>query len=227
VSAAKIRVLLIDDDEDQAVITRDLLEEAEGLEFELDWLPTYEQGLEQLLAGDHDVCFLDYRLGARTGLDLLRAAMQADCAVPVVMLTGQGDHEVDMAAMEAGAADFLAKAEISPSQLARSLRYARARRVAAEDRVRKEKLQGVLEMAGAACHEFSQPLQALMGYVELVARGAGQGSDDCAELLGKIHAEARRLAEVVNKVNRITSYETRDYAGNVKIVDIDKAASSE
>jgi CheY-like chemotaxis protein len=68
----RIRVLLVDDDEDDALLTRELLEEAEGLQFTLDWVSTAEAGLGALVAPGYDIGLIDYRLGARTGLELIQ-----------------------------------------------------------------------------------------------------------------------------------------------------------
>jgi signal transduction histidine kinase len=123
-SAPRLRVLLIDDDEDSPLLTRDLLARVAGAAFDLEWQRTYEAGLEALRQGRHDACLLDYRLGARDGLELLRQAVAEGCRTPVIMLTGQGDHAIDMQAMKAGAADYLVKDVLDPSRLERSLRYA-------------------------------------------------------------------------------------------------------
>jgi len=118
-----IRVLLVDDDEDAYLLTRDLLEEMQGYRADLTWAETYEAGLEALGRGGYDAALVDYRLGARTGLDLMRAATTADCATPIILLTGQGDRAVDVAAMEAGAADYVVKGQ-GAAPLERALRYA-------------------------------------------------------------------------------------------------------
>ena len=67
---------------------------------------------------------LDYNLGARTGLDLLREVLARGCRTPIIMLTGNDDHEVDVKAMEAGAADYLVKGQFGGPHLERSIRYA-------------------------------------------------------------------------------------------------------
>ena len=63
-----IRVLLIEDDEDDYVLTRDLLSEIKGAPFHLDWVKDYDAALAVMTANRHDVYLLDYRLGARNGL---------------------------------------------------------------------------------------------------------------------------------------------------------------
>jgi two-component system NtrC family sensor kinase len=120
----KIRVLLVDDDEDDYVITRDLLAEIAEMDFHLDWVGTYGTALEVISRAEHDVYLVDFGLGERNGLELLRDALGRGCRAPIILLTGQGDHEVDIEAMKAGAADYLVKGQIAAQLLERSIRYA-------------------------------------------------------------------------------------------------------
>jgi len=119
-----IKILLIDDDEDDYVVTRDLLSESKGLKHELQWVHSYEEALEAIGLNEHDVYLLDYRLGAHTGLDLLHNAANNGCRAPIILMTGQGDQEVDFRAMKAGAADYLVKGDLNAPLLERSIRYA-------------------------------------------------------------------------------------------------------
>lgn len=119
-----VRVLLIDDDQDDYLITRDLLAEIPAGDYQLAWSPDYEAGLEAFCKNEHDVVLLDYRLGVRTGLELLAEAHARNCVLPVILLTGQGEREIDLAAMRVGAADYLEKSRLDPTLLERSIRYA-------------------------------------------------------------------------------------------------------
>ena len=119
-----IKVLLVEDDEDDFIITRDLLAEIRSREFVLDWAKTYEKGLELMVLNRHDVCLVDYRLGAHNGVELLRAAIERGCQSPVILLTTSGHQTVDVEAMEAGASDYLVKGDLEPVSLERSIRYA-------------------------------------------------------------------------------------------------------
>lgn len=135
-----IRALLVDDDEDAYVLTRDLLSEIEGTESDLDWSATFEEALKAIKENQYDVCLVDYRLGERSGLELMSEALRNGCKAPIILLTGEGNHEVDVEAMKAGAADYLVKGRIDASLLERSIRYAiehkRARDELAADRER-------------------------------------------------------------------------------------------
>jgi len=130
---AVLRVLVVDDDEEDFLILRDLLADFPQGRFELDWVATLAEGARALRENRHDVFLVDYHLGPDNGMDLVRMAV-AERSVhrPVIMLTGQGNPDVDREALAAGASDYLVKGNIDAEKLARSLRYAaeRARQVA-------------------------------------------------------------------------------------------------
>ena len=121
---SSLRVLLVDDDEDDYVLTRDLLSEVKGTTYETMWVSRCTEALEVICKDAYDVCLIDYRLGEETGIELLRKAMAAGCRMPMILLTGQGDREIDIEATRAGAADYLVKGEIGPQILERAIRYA-------------------------------------------------------------------------------------------------------
>lgn len=119
----EIRVLLIEDDEDDYILTRDLFSEMSLVNFKLYWEPDYNKARKKLLNKEHHIYLIDYRLGKKNGIDLLREARYIGNNQPIILLTGQGDREVDLLAMQEGAADYLVKGNIDPNSLSRSLRY--------------------------------------------------------------------------------------------------------
>jgi diguanylate cyclase (GGDEF)-like protein len=119
----RLHVLLIEDDEDDLVLVQDLLADLE-VEITLRWETTYDGGRAALQSGDYDVCIMDYRLGARDGLELLREMDTTTPVTPIIFLTGEDSRQLDMEAMEAGAADYLVKGKIDSPLLERSIRYA-------------------------------------------------------------------------------------------------------
>lgn len=128
-----LRIVLIDDDEDYFVIVRDLLADAQNIRAKLTWEDSYAKGLAAIGTNHTDVFLVDYRLGAENGLDLLRAATAKNVRTPFILLTGQGDQEIAVEAMKAGAVDYLVKGQIDPILLERSIRHALDRkRVEAE-----------------------------------------------------------------------------------------------
>ncbi|MEO7414630.1 MAG: diguanylate cyclase [Opitutaceae bacterium] len=118
------KVLLIDDDRLQYRVTQALFGNFRAEKYELHWVSNYAEGLEQLLSGNCVVCLLDYQLGPRTGLQLIREAAERGCHVPIIFLTADASEWVDIEAMNAGALDYLVKGEITPRAMEHSLRYA-------------------------------------------------------------------------------------------------------
>jgi two-component system, cell cycle sensor histidine kinase and response regulator CckA len=132
-----VRVLLVDDDEDDYILTRDLLAQSQETQFELEWVFQFNAALEVMHHNRHDIYLLDYRLGERNGLELLQQAIANGCRVPMILLTGRGDRAIDLAAMKAGAADFLDKSQLRAPLLERSIRYALERH-RAEQKIREQ-----------------------------------------------------------------------------------------
>ena len=93
---------------------------------------------------------------------------------------------------------------------------------AAHNRMQKEKLEGVLEIAGAVCHEFNQPLQTISGYTELMAMKLD--GHEAQSYIDKFTAQIERMRDITDKLHGLTRYETKEYAGNTKIIDINKAS---
>jgi signal transduction histidine kinase/HPt (histidine-containing phosphotransfer) domain-containing protein len=168
-----VRVLLVDDDEDEHVVMRDLLREVGKDRFDLTWVSTYERGLEAMLTSGCDVCLVDYRLGGRSGLDLLAEMTRLENHPEVIILTGVGDLDVDTAATNAGAADFLIKGELTAALLERSIRYAMERgRILKTLRDARE-LAESLNLAKSAfvasmSHEIRTPMNAILGMADML-----------------------------------------------------------
>ena len=120
-------ILLVDDDEDDYILTRGMITEIYGGRCKIDWVSSWDQAIPHLREWTHDVFLIDYRLGEHNGIDLVRAAIELGCEAPIILLTGDGSREVDLEAMRAGAADYLVKAELTAPLLDRALRYAMER----------------------------------------------------------------------------------------------------
>ena len=182
----RINVLLIEDDEDDFFITRSLLRQTASMECRLTWVQSYEEGVEEVVSEKYDVALVDYHLGARDGLSLMREALRRGCCTPRILLTGQGDRAVDLEAMEAGATDYLVKGEIDAATLERALRYAQQRR-RAEERIRQQ--AALLDEAhdGICTYDLDYNLtfwnrgaERITGYAaEELMGGCAQEADEC------------------------------------------------
>ncbi len=120
---APVRVLLVDDEENFVFILRRLLSKVRDKKFVTDWVASYDEGLAALRERRHDACLMDYHLGPRSGLDLLREAIAEGIQIPIIMLTGSEDPKVDLEATELGAADYLLKDNLDFVMLERVIRY--------------------------------------------------------------------------------------------------------
>ncbi|MGK0220667.1 MAG: CheY-like chemotaxis protein [Planctomycetota bacterium] len=134
----RARILLVDDNEVDFVFTRRMLSRLStgdpmSSHYMVEWSPGVDEALVALESERHDVCLVDYQLGDRNGLDLLREARRRGMRVPMILLTGRGDPDVDAQAMALGAAGYLDKETIDPEQLDRALRYALTRETLIQD----------------------------------------------------------------------------------------------
>lgn len=142
----RLRILLIDDDEDDFLITSEYIQQIPGMDCQIDWCSQYDQALEHLRQKDYDIYFTDYRLGAKTGLDLLADARLFNNEEPVIILTGKGSRDVDMKAMNLGAFDYQVKTELNAEKLERCIRYALGRSAALRALSTSErKFRGIFE----------------------------------------------------------------------------------
>ncbi len=119
-----IRVLLIEDDEDDVLLTREYLSGIDNYEFEINWEADPALARTRILQESFDVFLIDYRLGSENGLELIKFIHDRKILTPSIILTGQGDLKVDIDASSHGASDYLVKSDLNSSLLERSIRYA-------------------------------------------------------------------------------------------------------
>lgn len=120
---SKIRIAIIEDDEDDFLIIKDYISDIEGKSFVVDWFQDYQAAMDAIKNKEYHLYFVDYFLGHKTGLDLLDAAAELNCDRPIVLLTGLGNKAIDIKAMERGATDYLVKTDLSTEKLERCIRY--------------------------------------------------------------------------------------------------------
>ncbi len=178
-----IRVLVVDDDEDDYLMLRDLLNEVTLTKYVLTWASSYEIGKSAIQKNNQDVCFLDFRLGAQTGLDLLKEMIAEGSKLPFILLTGYGEREVDIEAMNVGAADYLVKDQVTACLLERSIRYsihraqnAEAKRQMEAQIMMQDRLASVGLLASSLAHEIGTPLGVIRGRAEYLAIQVGENS---------------------------------------------------
>jgi len=203
-----IKVLLVEDDEDDYVLVRDYLSGFRSPRFELEWVDDYDPALETMKANRHDVYILDYRLKQEDGLHLLAEANEKGFNGPVVFLTGYEEHEVDMEATKRGVSDYLVKGRLTGHLLERSIRYAMERKrterklrhlssqlLNAQERERKLVAQEIHDSIGGKLTAIKYTFER-----QLEQTGMNSGEEDVSsqELLSM-------LQEAIREVRRIST----------------------
>lgn len=197
-SSSPLNVLLIEDDEDDFVIIRDLLLEIPMKKFEIKWVAAYDRAMEELSRSGYDVCLLDYRLGRHNGLELLTAFEGKGFKTPIIFLTGHGDYEVDIKAMKGGASDYVVKDGLTASLLERSIRYAidRAHAREALQKARDELEQKVAERTA----ELARANEALRRHSEKIQFFAYSISHDLKSPAISLHGLAKRFKKAYGAI---------------------------
>jgi light-regulated signal transduction histidine kinase (bacteriophytochrome) len=201
------KVLLIDDDEDDYIVTRDFLGEAEQLSFKLTWVDNYDDGLVEIGKNQHDLYLLDFRLGRGNGLELLEEAIAKGCNKPIILLTGLGDSEIDQRAMKSGASDYLVKGRfLSATLLERSIIHAIERK---HSENRQLQLVGELaavnqelkEFAYIISHDLKAPLRGISSLADWLRSDYGDRLDDEGrDMLQLMSGRVRRMSDLIDGV---------------------------
>lgn len=145
-NSSGIKVAIIDDDEDDYFIIADYLKGIDGTVFTIDWCNNYDAALSKIRRKEYDIYLVDYRLGNHTGLDLLKAARADELDEPIVLLTGKGNKDIDVKAMENGATDYLIKSDLNTEKLERCIRYSLDRAAALKElKARENRYRNLFE----------------------------------------------------------------------------------
>ena len=176
----EIRVLYVEDDEDDFFLAREFLDDIAMGTYDIEWASTYESGWKRVQQQAHDVYLIDFRLGQHSGLELIEAARASGLDRPIILLTGLGDREIDIAAMQAGADDYLAKDEINSSFLERAIRYTLNKyEVSKRLRESEERLQDFVETAS----DWIWEIDANFRYTSISGNGLQAGLEFYSETM--------------------------------------------
>jgi signal transduction histidine kinase len=158
---------------------------------------------------EHDqpaVCLVDYQLGLRSGLDFVRVARLTGVAseIPLIVMTGRGDRGVDADAVEAGAADYLDKLDLTPAMLERSIRHALERAAASRELraserrlAHAERVDALDRLAGHLAHDFNNLITVMRGCLDLLQ----DEETDAAERVAILET-LRTTADRANELTR-------------------------
>jgi phosphoserine phosphatase RsbU/P len=166
---------------------------------------------------------LDWEMPGMDGAELCRRLRAQKRKEPpyLILLTSRGEAGDIVQGLEAGADDYIAK-PYDNAELKARVDVGRRILMLQNEMREREKLQGVLEMAGAVCHELNQPLQSVSGFSELLLMDLDR-TDRNYKTLNAIKEGIGRIGELTRKIMRITRYQSKPYLCS-RIIDIDQAS---
>ena len=216
-----IKVLLVDDDEDDAIITQALLGQTPGPHFELDWAHSYDAGLTWIQEKQYDVGLLDHNLGSRTGIEFLHETHPTCPNIPMIMLTGHGNEELVLQALQAGASDYLPKQHISSENLQRAISHAiekirlqvelaaHQQQLEKTNRELQQRTEEVQRFYHLLAHELKTPLTAASEFANILLEGiSGPLNTEQTHFLERIQGCCGHLDRNINDLYDITRLET-------------------
>lgn len=219
-----IKVVIIDDDQDDFLLLKNLFAEIQGTEYQLSWISRSAEATEAIKLQSADVYLIDYRLDNRTGLDILDELQDADINKALILMTGFADRSVDLAAMERGAAHFLPKDSLTADHLERAIRYSMKRMQEQEKLKQIQALKIEKEAAVAAnqlkskflayiSHEIRSPLSAVLGFSDL-ALDPETSAEEKVECVQIIKKSCEKLILLINDLLDLSKVE----AGKIETI---------
>jgi signal transduction histidine kinase len=217
-----VRILLVDDDEDDYLIIRNFMSKIHDSPFKMDWIPDISEAARVIEQSIHDIYLIDYRLGQEDGLELLARFDLVKRPEPFIILTGAGDERVERKAMRMGVADYLVKSTLDSELLSRVLHYSLQRKLFEADRVQElmEINRSKDEFIALASHQLRTPATAVKQYVGMILEGyAGDVTPEQERFLRSAYESNERQIQVVNDILRVAKLDLKKIV--LKRQDID------
>src|SRR5450755_2760364 len=196
-TTSAVRALIVDDTVDDADLSVAQLESA-GLTVESERVDTAEAMAGALARGPWDVVLCDHTMpgfGSKEAITILAAA---GCPAPAIIVSGAIGEEAAVAAMRAGAVDFVSKDHLFrlPAAVQRALDEAareREHRRRAEELAHARRMESIGRLAGGVAHDLNNKLAVILGFTDIVSRALGAGNP-LARDLGEVRAAAEYSA---------------------------------
>ncbi len=220
-----VRVLLVDDDEDDFIILKRLFSRIPHSPFQLEWKSTFDEALTSIETRQHDIYLIDYRLDGNTGLDILEKAHALERPEPFILLTGVGDTKIERRSLRLAASDYLVKSTLTSDTLSRALYYALGRKEIERTKIEQlvELNRSKEEFISIASHQLRTPATAVKQYLGMVVEGfAGDMSSKQKALLDKAYSNNERQLAIINDLLKVAQIDAGHTRFNKEKADIVK-----
>lgn len=218
-----IKVLLVDDDEDDTLIIKKMFSNTGTDMYVFDSMSTYEEALEAINTNQYDIYLVDYRLGRHSGLDLLKEVSASNRKEPFIILTGANSKTVENRAMKMGVADYLVKGKFDIELLSRVIRYSLQRKTMEAQRIQEliDMNKSKDEFISLASHQLRTPATAVKQYVGMILQGfTGDVTEQQREYLESAYNSNERQLKIVNAILGIARLDLKKIRLNLSEVDI-------
>lgn len=218
-----VRILLVEDDEDEMLIIKKLFAGIDGETYSLDWIQTFEEAILAINKKEHDLYLVDYRLGHMSGLDLLRNFNLTERPEPFIILTGTNSKSIENRAMEMGVADFLIKGKFDGILLSRVIRYSMQRKSLEAIRIKAlvDMNKSKDEFISLASHQLRTPATAVKQYIGMIIQGfAGDITDQQRTYLDSAYNSNERQLKIVNAILGIARLDLNKVRLSIQKTDV-------
>ncbi len=215
------RILIVDDVPDNIRILGTILQQ-QG--YRVNGAKSGLKALELAAKKNPDLILLDIMMPETDGFEVCQR-LKADPEtqdIPVIFLTAMDQVQDMVKGFQLGAADYITKPFNTPELLVRIETQLKLRN-AEKERLQKERLKSILELAGAVCHELVQPLQTISGLSEILMLTLPKEQRTFAKI-SEINRQVKRMVKIIERLRSITKYETKPYAGESQIIDLFKSS---
>jgi len=206
-----IHVLIVEDDEDDWLITKKIFSKIKESPFVIEWARSYDEAVAHIDSDSHDVYLIDYRLGEHTGTDLLQYAHPETRRQPFILMTGVSDHDLEWRSLKLAAADYLVKGSFDAILLSRTLFYALQRKYIEQQRIDQlmELNRAKEDFISIASHQLRTPATGVKQFLGMVIEGfVGDVPEAQMPLLRQAYESNERQLRIINDLLKVAQVDS-------------------